>query len=412
MSISQINIQGEVLVIEHLEVYDEITRLYITQLDGESQGAGVLNCLQLGARALTFAGDQTGASLLAETLKTSTEATKTLLDHVSRTAQQSVMKSAEDMPKQVQRELEKLRKDLEKSLDPANTESIVGRLRDALLNDYKKVTARVRKDLDLGNPLSPLAALSSDMERKHSILCKGISELQQQNAAKTATRLERAKSSRKGADFEAALDIFLTAESRRRKDLARRTGKELGIDGNMVGDFVVEVNPSDAADVRIVIEAKNWNTQKSPASLFREVDKAMKNRGAAFGIAVTANEVAGTHSIVPFGDDKLLVRCSLLEGDEGWDMLALGVALECARWKAIMARVAIGKVDVKRVRADVDTAFQVMNRFTEMKKRVSMGKTHLDGIAEYLDDLRRDLTTVLQRLRETAMESNTVRSTK
>ena len=394
-----VSVSGDTLAIHHLDVTDDVTASYIAGLELTAQPSGVVHCLQLGARALTFAGDQTGATLLAETLKTSAESTKTLLDHVSKTAQQSVAKSAEELPKRIHHEIEQLRKELEKTLDPANTQSIIGRFRGALIDDYRKVTGKVREDLDLGNPLSPLSALRTEMDKKSDGLSKQLTQLLEQNAAKAAASAERSKSTRKGGDFETALEDFLTAESRPRKDLVRRTSTEPGLDGNLVGDFVIEINPSEASSVRLVAEAKN--AHKSTAGLVRELDKAMKNRGALFGISVITDPSAITQAIVPYGDDKLLVRVSSLPDAEGWDMLALTVALEGARWKAIMSRSTGGQLDINRIKADLDAAFHIMNRVSEVKKRITSGKTHLDGIAEYVDDLRRDLVTVLQRLRDT-----------
>jgi hypothetical protein len=398
----QIRVSQQGLTIINLEVTDDVTTAYITGLEPAAQSTGVLNCLHVGARALAFAGDQNGATLLAETMKSSADATKTLLDHVSKTAKQSVEKSAEELPKRIHLELEQLRKELDKTLDPANTQSIIGRFRAALIDDYRKVTAKVREDLDLGNPLSPLAALRSHIDKNHEVEMKQLSELQQHNAAKAAASAERSKSTRKGNDFEAALEEFLTSESRPRKDLLRRTGTEKGIDDNFVGDFVIEVNPSEATDVRIAIEAKN--ATRSTTGLVRELDKAVKNRGALFGISVVTDPSPITQAIVPFGDDKMLVRVSTLADGDGWDMLALTVALEGARWKAIMARATTGELDVKRIQADIEAAIQIVNRVTEVKKRITAGKTHLDGIGEYIDDMRRDLVAVLQRLRNSVAD--------
>jgi hypothetical protein len=394
----KITVSEETLAIDHLDVTDDVTVSYVMNLEPVNQVSGVLNCLQLGARALTFASDQTGAALLAETLKTSTESTKSLLDQVSKTTQQSVQKSAEELPQRIHHELELLRKDLEKSLDPQSASSVIGRFRGALLDDYRKVTGKVREDLDLANPHSPLSMLRSELEKKHADLSNQLAELLRQNAAKAAASVERAKGTRKGDDFETALEVFLTAESCPRKDLVRRTGLERGLDGNLVGDFVIELNPAEASGVRVVLEAKN--AQRGTTALIRELDKAMKNRGAVFGISVITDPSTITQSIVSYGDDKLLVRVSALADGDGWDMLALSVALAGARWKALLTRAIAGQFDTARVKSDLEAAFAILNRISEVKKRITAGKTHLDGIAEYVDDLRRDLATVLQRLRD------------
>ncbi len=405
---SHVGVQDGVLTIGALDVTDDVVTKYIDQLEPDARVAGVVNCLQLGARALTFAGDQTGAALLADTLKSSTESTQSLLGQVSKTVQFSFESSAQSMKKSVGELLAALGKDLEKTLDPANAASIIGKLRNALLDDYRKVTSKVREDLDLANPLSPLSALRAELdksnERRYDSLQKQLNELLQQQAARAAASAERSKSTRKGSDFEVAIADFLTSESRPRKDLVRRTGTEPGLDKNNVGDFVVEINPSEGHGLRIVIESKN--AHKTTTGLVRELDKAMKNRGASFGISVITDPSAVTHAIVPYGDDKLLVRVSALPDDDGWDFTALSVAIEGARWKSIMGRLTTGSLDVNRIKADIEAAFAVANRFIEAKKMLTAGKTHLDRISEYLDEIRRDFVTVLQRIRDTVAEAN------
>lgn len=404
----RITVCDGVLTINTLDLNDDVVVTYISQFEPAAQASAVINCIQLGARALTFAGDRMGASLLADTLKASTDSTRSLLDHLSKAAQKSVEHSTESMYKNVGQLLANLSKELDKTLDPANAASVIGKLRKALLEDYRQVTSRVREELDLANPLSPLSALRSELEksdeRRYGVLSKQLGELLQQHAASAAARVERSKSSRKGTDFENVTEGFLMAESRPRKDLVRRTATESGLDKNNVGDFVIEINPSEGHGLRIVIETKNANT--TTTSIVRELDKAMKNRGAVFGISVVTDPSTITQAITPYGDDKLLVRIpALVEGD-GWDFTALSVALEGARWKVIMGRVTAGSLDVKRIEADIEAAFAIANRFIEAKKKITAGKTHLDAISEYLDEIRRDLVTVLQRVRDTVAESN------
>jgi hypothetical protein len=396
-----------VLRINALDVTDEVTVTYIDHLAPDVRVAGVLNCLQLGARTLTFASDKTGAALLADTLRSESEKAQSLLTQVSKTAELAVTKSSETMESAIAKLLDDLGKELSGKLDPANTESIIGKLRVALVADCQRVTAKVREDLDMANPQSPLSALRAELEksdeRRHGTLMAQLSELLQRQAAKAAASAERSKSTRKGGDFEAATLDFLTAESRPRKDLVTHTGREHGLDQNCIGDFAVEINPSEAHKLRIVVESKN--RQKNNATeRVRELDKAMSNRGAEFGISVETSSGETTQAIIPFGDDRLIVRVPALP-DEGWDFTALGIALECARWKALMKRTTSGPLDVLRLNAEIERALGITNSFTEVKKRITASKTQLDGIEEYLDDVKRQLVAALHQIRATVVEA-------
>lgn len=394
-----------VLEIRFLDVTDDIVVTYIDHLEPEARAAGVINCVELGARALTFASDQTGAALLADSLKTSTESHQSLLNEVSRTAEQSVAKSTETIEKAVAKQLAELENELGKKLDPENAASVIGKLRAALLDDYGNVTAKLRRELDLANPQSPLSALRSELlkeeERRYEALREQLNALLQQLAAKAAANAERSKSARKGGDFETAAEEFLMAESGPRKDLARRTTNTFGLDQNQVGDFVVEINPSDSLNARIVIETKNGH--RGITELERELSKAMKNRAAGFGIAVVGDSAIVSQAITAYGDDKLIVRVPALSAGE-WDFTALGVALDCARWKTVMAPLTAGSLDVRRVKADVEAAFKVANRFAAAKQKITASRTQLDGISEYLDDIKRELETLLCRIRDTVSE--------
>ena len=101
-----INIADGALEINSLEVRDEATVSYVGRIAPDMRVSAVLNCLQIGARALTFTGDKTGASLLADALKSESEKAQSLLAQVSNTAEQSVAKSAETVEKVVSELLE------------------------------------------------------------------------------------------------------------------------------------------------------------------------------------------------------------------------------------------------------------------------------------------------------------------
>jgi hypothetical protein len=71
----------------------------------------------------------------------------------------------------------------------------------------------------------------------------------------------------------------------------------------------------------------------------------------------------------------------------------------------MMGRATAGSLDVTRVKADVDAAFHITNRFVEVKRKITSSKNQLDEVYEYLDDIKRDLVTVLQRVSDTFSEA-------
>jgi thiamine biosynthesis protein ThiC len=76
-----------------------------------------------------------------------------------------------------------------------------------------------------------------------------------------------------------------------------------------------------------------------------------------------------------------------------------------ARWKSIMGRARSEQhMDLDRINAHVGSAINVLNRFAELKKKLTATKTQIDTIADYGEDIRRDLARELQALRQAVVE--------
>ncbi len=112
----------------------------------------------------------------------------------------------------------------------------------------------------------------------------------------------------------------------------------------------------------------------------------------------------GSSLITPVGDDKLIIRTPQVADGE-FELLAVSLALEMARWKAIMGRIAPTRsMDVNRINKHVTTALAVINRFSEAKKKITSVKTALDDTATYLDAIRADVHSELKNLRTAIAE--------
>lgn len=401
MSNPSIRLEADRLDIEHLSCADDCVIEYVQQFAVQQRASAVLNCLQLGARALSFARSQSSTTLLVDAMKSSTESTQSLLQLVSKETRDSVARSADELPKKLQSILKILEKDLTATLDPKSASSIVGRLHDALVAGIIKETAKLADSLDLRNPKSHLSQLGAQLE-KQSIRIEG--QLQQITAelhARTAANEVRRKTTGKGVVFEDILEAHLANESRPRHDIVTRTSKARGIDGNDVGDVTIEVAKDDAHGAGLIIAVEAKDASVSLPALIREVEKAMRNRGAAFGIGVTTNESIskGSSLIIPAGDDKLVV-CAPRVAEGEFELLGVTIALEMARWKAIMGRnQQTDSMDLNRINAHVVASLNVLKRFIEAKRRMTTVKTSVDDAWDFIDGIRGDLQTELGHLR-------------
>src|SRR4029450_3443263 len=129
-------------------------------------------------------------------------------------------------------------------------------------------------------------------------------------AAAAARGAERARSTAKGADFEALLAAVLGGIARGAGDLLDETGLETGsMLKSKKGDFVLTVDARVArgCDLRVVIEAKD--RPMSMRAMRDELREARENRGAAVALAVFTPAHAPT-GVAPFalvGDDVYCV---------------------------------------------------------------------------------------------------------
>ena len=401
-----IRLEAGRLEVNDLAVEDQCVVDYVGGFDEEQQADAVLNCLQLGARALSYAAGHSGTTTLADVMKTSAEHTKTLLETVSKQTRDAVAHSAEELPKKLADVLKIHEKDLAKTLDPESASSLVGKLRETLVSGVVKETSKLADQLDLSNPKSQLSQLRYCFEQHEVKIEEQLTKLAKDMEVRAAASAVRRKTTGKGIVFEDVLEAYVANESRPRRDVVSRTSRVSGLDGNDAGDILIEIEKSQARGpgLNVAIEARD--AQTSCPALIRDVDKAMSNRGAAFGIGVTTNpEISkGSSLILPVGDNKLIV-CAPQIGDDEFELLGVAVALEMARWKSIMSRVEpTEQMDLNRINAHVEVAFSVLSRFTAAKRKMASVKTSVDDASTYLDEIRTDLEKELRNLRSAIAE--------
>lgn len=406
MSTPEIRLNAGSVHITSLTVDDQCVFDYLTGFNEEKRAAAVANCIQIGARALSYTSDQGSTTLLSDALKESTANHKTLLETLAKQTNENVTRTTDELPKRLNTVLKLVERDLAKTLDPDSASSIVGKLHAAIVGSVSKEASKFVAALDLNDPKSAFAQFNTLEEKRQAKLEEQLTKIAADLQVRAAASAVRRKTTGKGVDFEDILEAYIADESRPRRDLVTRTSKTSGIDGNDTGDITIEIDKAQAhgPGLNVVVEAKDG--QISFPALVRQVEKAMSNRGAVFGIGVTTNPdiTRGTSLIVPVGDDKLII-CAPQVGDEEFELLGVSLGLDMARWKAIMGRVAPTQtMDLNRINSHVSAAFIVLRRFTEAKKKMTSVKTAVDDTWSYIDEIRADVLKELTNLRTAIAE--------
>lgn len=196
------------------------------------------------------------------------------------------------------------------------------------------VNGTVKSSLTLDDDNSPLSLLRRQLMEVITQIEKSNgqfhTEIRETVAALKARKLEKARSTRHGDDFQEALAEFVEADARNRGDVFENATSKVGrIPRAKVGDLVVTMGPdSSAAGGAIVIEAKQEQGYDLKAVL-AEIGQARTNRDAAVGIFVWSTLVApeGVEPLARYGNDIVVIW----DAEDPMTDVVLNAALSLAR---------------------------------------------------------------------------------
>ena len=401
------------LEIQSLVVADLPTVTYVAQHDAADQLAAFANCYQLGARVIQFANDRLGATDICEQIDASAAVVRNGLREIGLTTQEAIARELKatfgkdgSMAASVEVQMKNLQRELEAKLDPEQANSITARVRAAMKSDISSSLAAIQVQFDPDAPGSVLNRLKADFDVKHRALDDKLGLLITQTAVRFAVGAEKLRGTIKGGEFEDVLETMVATLCRPRRDQLHRSSNETGSTPRCKrGDFVIEINPSDAgrSGLRLVIEAKNDQTRLKELS--KELDEAMENRGASFAIGVTTNASGmprGTPPVSFIGEDKVVVTLPDYDPETGnFDPVFIEVALEVARATVLSRRDGEAPaMDLAALRTHVNNAINVLARFSEVKKQLTAVTTSIARTDVVVDEVRNDVKNALQIVRD------------
>ncbi len=166
----------------------------------------------------------------------------------------------------------------EKMFDPEVKTSHFGKL-SSLLGKYFDRGGTVENLFDPTIDDSPLGKLRKRLQEEFKELRDIIKGKEVKEELIETTTL-------KGYEFEDACEKILSMfVSKQFGDEFERKSKELGeITGSFAGDFVITLR--DSPNKKMVLETKDWSDITYP-SIIENLEKAMENRGAKYGIFVS-----------------------------------------------------------------------------------------------------------------------------
>jgi hypothetical protein len=297
-----------------------------------------------------------------------------------------------------------LQKELERHFGAGSSTAVQHQLRQVMTD----VSARMREDLlrqfssaDGNNPLADFKAAhlrayrtaAETQERQLGAMTEQmvalkleLQKLQADRDKRDEVAAEHDRSTAKGRPYEDAVFDAVDAISGGQGDDCDAVGDLQGVGGRK-GDVLVGIDGcSGPARARIVFEAKNSQVPRKRA--LAELDEAMTQRDAAYGVWVVPSEdklPARTQPLREVNGDKLFV---VYDPEDG-STLGLEVAYRLARARALMAKGDAEGLDASALRGEVERALGAMEEVRRIKQQLTIAANGIETarkIVESLDD--------------------------
>jgi hypothetical protein len=402
----RVHVLANAVVIDGLTITDPAAvQLVRARADnGEDPAKVVADALEIGARVLDR--EQAGATV---------ELFRADLEKSTREAETTISKGAGEVTEAFARKFDEafgaetgqLFRALDKHFGDGSNQAVQHRMREVISEAGIKIRddiVRQFSSADASNPLAgfqrmAVAAIKQGAEQQAehqrvlnerlTALALEVQKLHSERDKQAEVAAEHERSTAKGRPYEEAVLDAVGAIAHARGDDCDAVGDVRGAGGRK-GDVLVGVDGcTGPARARIVFEAKN--SQKSKKAALTELDEAMAQRDAAYGVwVVPAEELlpARTPQLHEVNGDKLFV---VYDPDEG-SRLGLEVAYSLARARVVVAGADGAGLDAAAVRAEVERALGAM----EDVRRV---KSQLTTAAGGIEEARRIVTALDERVR-------------
>ena len=390
------------LIVENLVVDDPAAAELVRERAdaGEDPARVVADAIEIGARVLDR--EQAGASV---------EVLRADLEKASREVEQRLGATSEQVVTELRTRLEEafgpeqghVTKVLHRHFGADSTGAVQHQVRAAVAELLTESRERLFKQFSSAEESNPLAAFqrgavaairqSSDQQHSHlremnqriGALQLEVTKLQAEKEKALGVAAEHDRSTAKGRPYEEAVFEAIDVIAGGQGDDCDAVGDLPGVGGRK-GDVLVAIDGcSGSPRGRIVFEAKNSQVPKKRA--LEELDEAMAQRDAAYGVWVVPAEdklPARTQPLREINGDKLFV---VYDPEDG--RLALQVAYSLARARVLMARGDADGLDASALRAEVERAVGALEEGRRIRQQLTHAANGVEAAREILDGMER-----------------------
>ena len=291
----------------------------------------------------------------------------------------------------------------EKMLDPEIKTSHLGKLC-CLLEEYFKKGGNVENLLDPAVEDSPLGKLRKEFLAEFKEIGDLIKAKEVKKEIIEITTL-------KGKKFEDACeDILNVFVSKHMGDELERKTEDIGeITGSFAGDFLITLR--DISDKKIVLETKDWGTVTQP-QIIKNLENAMKNRGAKYGIFVSKYNEALPKKIGWFNEFRgNMLVCAL--GSKEADTFFPELLNNACQWAKLRVKKEMTIEEkaletltegIREIEMKLDTFSQIQTQCTNVDKATKeireLSDNLKDSIEEQIHNIQKAMATVSEEVNE------------
>jgi hypothetical protein len=392
---------GDRLAVDGLVIDDESA----VRLVREREDAGadpvrvVADAIEIGARVLDR--EQAGANA---------EFVKSELDKATREVELVLAERTREVTEQLGRKVDEafgaesghVTKTIEKHFSDDSTAAVQNRVREVVTEALATVQQSLVQQFSSADSRNPLAEFKAgvvravetsgqnqartlqEMGRQLTVLQQQLGELRVERDKLAEVEAERERGTAKGRTFEELVAEALDRIASVQGDDCDAVGDVKGAWGR-TGDIVVGIDAcSGPARGRIVFEAKTAKLSRPKA--FEELDEAMQQRDANFGVLVVPTEEKVPAKMVQlreYNGDKLIVTFD----PETDGTIALELAYSLARARVLMSKSESEGIDASAVRHTVERALNAMEQVRRVKSQLTGAKTSIDNANSILEEM-------------------------
>ena len=404
-----VSIKKDSVTFNDLTIINKDLASYLEESDDRVET--LINIIEVGVKTLNSLKNSIERDFTKQTFETiSSEMKKNLSESIEDIGDEFEKYFNEDgeFVKELQANKEKmigeLNLELKNFIDPKNSDSALSKLTEILESEEGKVLNAFETALNPENSESQIFQLKNKLEKKISeevkTLSDDIEKILQELKIDKATKDLKEKSTAKGATHEDNVQQALSEIAV--GDVIERTGEIVGlVPKSKVGDHVVKLNSNTkVGDLKIVFESKSANTYNSSSAITKELDTAIKNRDADFGIFVfDSYERYDKVSSQPFALLSENMAITVLNEEVG--TLPLKIAFIWAKTLLMNA----DSVTSKEVVISYDEIIKVLSESIKEIKRISTAKSNnkkaydaIDANETLLPEIRKNVEDKLKDL--------------